>query len=331
MNELESISQLIRSQLFDSMSEDFKQEVLSKQKALLADKTIVQKFVEDKIKESVNPIIEESGYEVRIELIKKIARPSIAPKEKQITGIKVTFADGTIINDANTEDTLVKVLEKIGLRKKIALIEPPIQINGCNLVGTIPGKEGTQRKVDDWYVYVDMPNKEKINVLKRVDEVYSFGLKIEPIYGMPKMPEQTSLFDSIDNEDVIIRKNSLAQFVKAAIDYFYEKDDLKKMMRYSYENQKHQIGFQKRDKFNLGRMFMITTVDDIQQRNRRIRRWFTESYILKGRDAYLSTQWADGGKDHLQFNDFVSMILYCYPGEYSILREGSEFLMKKKR
>ena len=78
-------------------------------------------------------------------------------------------------------DTFIDALRKIGLERI-----PAVRIqhgNGYNLVSkdkrpTMPGRIW-QHECDGWYIYSNISNGTKAEVLKRISDHYHLGLKIE--------------------------------------------------------------------------------------------------------------------------------------------------------
>ena len=112
--------------------------------------------------------------------------PSPAPHEptKQVVnhtkGLKVTFRDGTVINESAAIETFKKALVKIGLDKVAAT---SIKHGGYGLVSKDkrPPEAGRiwQHKIGVWYVYVNISNQQKKDDLKKLSDMFGLGLVIE--------------------------------------------------------------------------------------------------------------------------------------------------------
>jgi hypothetical protein len=105
--------------------------------------------------------------------------------ENTTKGLKVTFADGTVVWHRAAIDTFIETLRRIGLER---IPQVGIMHSGYNLVGkkerpTSPGRIW-QHKSDDWYIYSNICNETKAEDLKRISDYYRLGLKIEE--GKPK-------------------------------------------------------------------------------------------------------------------------------------------------
>lgn len=95
-------------------------------------------------------------------------------------GMRVTFADGTVVWRRQAIDTLIDTLRKIGLER---IPRVGIMHGGYNLVSREkrPPEPGRiwQHETDGWYVYSNISNSQKLEDLKRISDYYHLGLKIE--------------------------------------------------------------------------------------------------------------------------------------------------------
>ena len=95
-------------------------------------------------------------------------------------GLKVTFRDGTVINESTAIETFEKALVKIGLDKVAAT---SIKHGDYGLVSKNkrPTEAGRlwQHKIGDWYVYVNISNQQKKDDLKKLSDIFGLGLVIE--------------------------------------------------------------------------------------------------------------------------------------------------------
>lgn len=100
--------------------------------------------------------------------------------ENHTKGLKVTFKDGTVVCESNAIKTLEAVISRIGLEKVAAI---GIKHSGYNLVSKIkrPPKSGAiwQHKMGEYYIYVNISNKQKADDLEVISKHYGLGLKIE--------------------------------------------------------------------------------------------------------------------------------------------------------
>ena len=113
--------------------------------------------------------------------------PTVAPHEptKQVVnhtkGLKVTFPDGTVIAERTANDTLIRVLQKIGLAKVAS--SGLTHGGGYGLVSKtmrpIEAGRTWQHKVGGYYVYVNISNQQKKDDLTKLSEMFGLGLKIE--------------------------------------------------------------------------------------------------------------------------------------------------------
>ena len=113
--------------------------------------------------------------------------PAPAPHEptKQVVnhtkGLKVTFPDGTVVAERTANDTLIRVLQKIGLAKVAS--SGLTHGGGYGLVSKtmrpIEAGRTWQHKVGGYYVYVNISNQQKKDDLTKLSEMFGLGLKIE--------------------------------------------------------------------------------------------------------------------------------------------------------
>lgn len=96
-------------------------------------------------------------------------------------GLKVTFRDGTVIQEHTANETMIRALQKIGL-DKVAVTD--IQHGGgYGLVSKNkrPPEAGRiwQHKIEDWYVYVNISNQQKKDDLEKISKIFKLGLIVE--------------------------------------------------------------------------------------------------------------------------------------------------------
>lgn len=105
--------------------------------------------------------------------------------ENATKGLRVEFADGTVIWHRKAIDTFVEALRKIGLERipQVGVIH-----SGYNLVGKKkrPVKPGHvwQHECDGWFIYSNISNEAKIKDLETISSFYNLGIMI--IEGKPK-------------------------------------------------------------------------------------------------------------------------------------------------
>jgi len=112
-------------------------------------------------------------------------------------------------------------------------------------------------------------------------------------------------------------------FVHLALDYFRGCDNLKPLLNYFYSNDPDiPICVTDGDRFKLSNMFINTTEDEINSRNSgHSKRWYTDPFIIDGKDYYLYVDWYPGqdknGNDvQLMIPHFVELIHACYGQKY---------------
>lgn len=95
-------------------------------------------------------------------------------------GFTVYFPDGTIIKRNKAKDTFVAALKAIGLN--IVAAFRGRSFSGLPLVSKTRrygGEKKWQVKVDGWYIYVQMSNKVKVDVLQMISNEFKLGLIIK--------------------------------------------------------------------------------------------------------------------------------------------------------
>jgi len=95
-------------------------------------------------------------------------------------GLKVIFADGTVVWHHKAIDTYIDAIKHIGYERVSAL---GIEHGGYNIVSrqprpTHPGRIW-QHEIDGWYVYTNSSNAQKTNDLKQISDRCGLGLTIE--------------------------------------------------------------------------------------------------------------------------------------------------------
>lgn len=136
------------------------------------------------------------------------------------TGFVVQFPDGTMVQRSKAKDTLVATLKVIGLNRVAAF-------RGKTFAGTplvtrnrrTDGDNKWQEEVDGWYVYVNMSNAVKIDVLRQLSKELRLGLVIKKENGDKMNSEdiphksKRQLF-SIDGKGSFNKRNCVLETVK---------------------------------------------------------------------------------------------------------------------
>lgn len=108
---------------------------------------------------------------------KEIHRYSSNKSESK--GLVVTYRDGTEVCERTAIDTFIKVLRHIGLSrvKNIGIMH-----SGYNLVDTKKHPDTTnaiwQHKVDGYYVFCVLSNRQKMNDLKIISDYFQLGMTV---------------------------------------------------------------------------------------------------------------------------------------------------------
>ncbi len=146
----------------------------------LSRKMNVAKALEAK---QITPASPKAGTPVSAPATTPIAEPHEPTKQvvNHTKGLKVTFPDGTVIAERTANDTLIRVLQKIGLAKVAS--SGLTHGGGYGLVSKTmrPVEAGRtwQHKVGEYYVYVNISNQQKKDDLAKLSEMFGLGLKIE--------------------------------------------------------------------------------------------------------------------------------------------------------
>lgn len=101
-------------------------------------------------------------------------------------GFIVCFPDGTIVQRGRAKDTLIATLKVIGLNRVAAFRGRTF--SGIPLVTRTKREDGVarwQEEIDGWYVYVNMSNRQKIEVLRKLSDEFRLGLVIKTEDGKP--------------------------------------------------------------------------------------------------------------------------------------------------
>lgn len=95
-------------------------------------------------------------------------------------GFAVRFKDGATVQHRDAKDTLIESLRIIGF-EKVSAFKGRL-FNGYPLVGRKKRTDGNhkwQEQVGEWFVYINMSNKTKINILQMISDEFHLGLHIE--------------------------------------------------------------------------------------------------------------------------------------------------------
>ena len=137
-----------------------------------------------------------------------------------------------------------------------------------------------------------------------------------------------NLFESkynVSNENRLIAVSSEHRtFVHLCMDYFRMIGKLDNMLPYfSTQEANVPITVKHEGEYKLLNMFMFADIDEIQNRNstKNGRRWYTDPFVVDGRNLYLYVDWFPGkdshGKDtQLMIPDFVQFVSECFGQKY---------------
>ena len=146
----------------------------------LSRKMNVAKALEAK---QIMPASPKAGTPVSAPTITPIAEPHEPTKQvvNHTKGLKVTFRDGTVISERTANNTLIRVLQKIGLAK---VASANIKHGGgYGLVSKTmrPPEAGRtwQHQVGEYYVYTNTSNQQKKDDLRKLSDLFGLGMVIE--------------------------------------------------------------------------------------------------------------------------------------------------------
>lgn len=94
-------------------------------------------------------------------------------------GFVVRFPDGTEVHRKNAKETMIATLKVIGMHKVAAFrgrLFKGYSLVGRNYRSNVEFK--CQELVDGWYVYTNMTNDTKINILRQISDELGLGLQI---------------------------------------------------------------------------------------------------------------------------------------------------------
>ena len=185
--------QIIKDEILPALGQDIEPRLRQIQRPLVL---VVEYTPEDpiivKLSRKMN-IAEALGAKQITPPSPKAGQPISSPKQvptephvptKQVVnhtkGLKVTFPDGTVIHENTAIDTMIRVLKIIGLDKVAAT---PLKHGDYGLVSKKmrPVETGRiwQHKVDDWYIYVNINNQQKMDDLEKLSKIFKLGLVVE--------------------------------------------------------------------------------------------------------------------------------------------------------
>ncbi len=102
--------------------------------------------------------------------------------ENPTKGLRVKFADGTVVWSRTAVDTFITALSRIGF-EKISKLD--ITHAGYPLVGRkkrpVSKRHIWQHDADGWFIYTNISNKTKIEDLQTISETFNLNLEIEEV------------------------------------------------------------------------------------------------------------------------------------------------------
>lgn len=274
---------------------------------------IIKECLEPKIKQSIEELLhgikcslslaieydEENGVSVDIrcqgeESEKLGENKNLHSCRSSSVGFVVEFPDGTVVQRSNAKETLVATLRVIGLNRVAAF-------RGCTFAG-IPlvtrtrrgdGDNKWQEEVDGWYVYVNMSNQRKIDVLHMLSD--EFGL------GLVAKSEDGRIFDNLNDNRI---KGKRPMFTVDGGGYFNKRscvlEVVKRYMRQHPETTAQQLmqAFPVEIQGSYGVVRPVSWVQQQQLLGKDfLRRYFMDANDLiktaDGQQFAVSNQWGD--------------------------------------
>lgn len=128
------------------------------------------------------------------------------------------------------------------------------------------------------------------------------------------------------NSPTLILKNSvLKNFILDTLIYFQKYEALENLAPYASASSPIKISSSNHG-FALTGMFLDSTLEDVQSRNKGHIRWFEEPlFSINGKDVFLSTQWNSKGNYQLTLQDFQKLIEVCFEDKYRISVDSEGF------
>lgn len=128
------------------------------------------------------------------------------------------------------------------------------------------------------------------------------------------------------NTPTLILKNSvLKNFILDTLIYFQKYEALENLAPYASASSPIKISSSSHG-FALTGMFLDSTLEDVQSRNKGHIRWFEEPlFSINGKSVFLSTQWNSKGNYQLTLPDFKKLIEVCFEDKYRISVDSEGF------
>jgi len=131
----------------------------------------------------------QSGIKVRFSCKDGTAVTTTTPNPKDVTrsesvGFTVRFPDGTVVQRKNAKATMIATLKVIGLHRAAAFrgrLFKGFPLVSRNQRTDVDFK--CQELVDGWYIYVNMSNDTKIEMLRQISDELCLGLIIKDETG----------------------------------------------------------------------------------------------------------------------------------------------------
>ena len=133
-----------------------------------------------------------------------------------------------------------------------------------------------------------------------------------------------SKYDTSHENRLIAISKEHRTFVHLCLDYFRMMGELDRMLPYFNTTESNvPITIKKDGEYKLQNIFMFTDISEINTRNSTDngRRWYTDPFIVDGRELYLYVDWfpgkdSKGRNTQLMIPDFVKFVSDCFGKKY---------------
>lgn len=110
--------------------------------------------------------------------IEATARKILSGSKASKTALLVRFPSGEVFAQSKAADTLVAVIQHIGMER---VEELGIQVNGENIVSRAPSKKYYEARVPPFYIKTHSNTAQKKRNIEQISESLNLGLQVEII------------------------------------------------------------------------------------------------------------------------------------------------------
>lgn len=128
-----------------------------------------------------------------------------------------------------------------------------------------------------------------------------------------------------ENKSLILKNSILKNFILEVLVHLEKHETLESLVPYASASSLIKISSSNHG-FALTGMFLDSTLEDVQSRNKGHIRWFEEPlFSINGKNVFLSTQWNSKGNYQLTLPDFKKLIEVCFEDKYRISVDSEGF------